>query len=294
MTRPMKLLIALLAVLSLTPAVRAQAGEKHVAVDVLADTTAVTPGKAFTVGVRFKIDAGWHIYWTNPGDSGLATRVSLDLPAGYTAGPVEFPAPKVIKLPGDIVNYGYEDEVMLLVPVTPPKDAADGQTVTVKAKASWLVCQDNCVPGKGSASVDVPVRASGAAAANADVFGPYKAQVPVAADPKNVSAATPTVEANPTADGYAAALGVLWKTPAPADVQWVPDVARGLEVSHIEVVTSGGGTTVTFRVKADQTAGTQDKKVNGLLIYTPAAGTRTALLTSIAVPVDSPATDKKK
>ena len=290
----MKLLLALIVALSFTPPANGQPAEKHVAVDVLADTTAVTPGRPFTVGVRFKIDPGWHVYWTNPGDSGLATRVTLDLPTGYTAGPVQYPAPAVIKLPGDIVNYGYEDEVMLLVPVTPAQDAAAGQAVTIKAKASWLVCQDNCIPGKGTASVTVPVQATGATAANADAFKQYGAQVPVAADPANVASVTSTVGPVSTPDGNAATVTVGWKGAVPDDVQWVPDVAHGLTVGTVKVAPAGTtATAVTFRIKLEMTDGTRDKKVTGLLIYTPHGGSRTALLTSAAIPVDSPVTDKK-
>src|SRR4051794_29301951 len=49
---------------------------------MLADTTAVQPDTTFTLGVLFKVKPGWHIYWRNPGSSGLATKVTWAIPEG--------------------------------------------------------------------------------------------------------------------------------------------------------------------------------------------------------------------
>ena len=58
---------------------------------------------------------GWHVYWRNPGDSGLATALNWTLPPGVTAGELQWPYPHRSQL-GDIVNYGY-DKVRFPVPL---------------------------------------------------------------------------------------------------------------------------------------------------------------------------------
>jgi DsbC/DsbD-like thiol-disulfide interchange protein len=123
----------------------------------VADVASIAPGKPFKIGVEFKIDPGWHIYWINPGDSGLPTRLIPDLPAGYTAGPLEYPTPKRIALPGNIVNYGYEDDVLLTMTITPPATIAAGSSVTIPVRATWLVCKDDCVPGSSDLTVTLPI-----------------------------------------------------------------------------------------------------------------------------------------
>src|ERR1700728_141868 len=94
----------------------------HVQADLLSDVSAVQPGKPFWLGVRLKVDPGWHVYWKNPGDSGLPTRVKFSLPDGFTADALQFPAPQRLVLPGGIVCFGYENSVMLLAKITPPEN----------------------------------------------------------------------------------------------------------------------------------------------------------------------------
>src|SRR4051794_15776316 len=81
--------------------------------ELRADVKTVRPGERFTVGVLLKIKPGWHVYWLNPGDSGLPTRVKFNLPEGFTAGPLKYPLPVRFDQAGGILGYGYHDEVML-------------------------------------------------------------------------------------------------------------------------------------------------------------------------------------
>src|SRR5271168_3908009 len=92
----------------------AQAWAGHVQAELLANVSEIQPGKPFWLGVHFVIDPSWHIYWKNPGDAGLPTRVKLTLPDGFTAGPLQFPTPSRFEQPGGIVIYGYENSVTLL------------------------------------------------------------------------------------------------------------------------------------------------------------------------------------
>ena len=48
---------------------------RHVAVSLIAETRSIVPGRSFHVALRQQIEAGWHTYWLNPGDSGLPTKV---------------------------------------------------------------------------------------------------------------------------------------------------------------------------------------------------------------------------
>lgn len=50
-------------------------------------------GPEITAALCFRMDPGWHLYWKNPGDSGLAPEVVWELPEGWEAGPLEHPVP---------------------------------------------------------------------------------------------------------------------------------------------------------------------------------------------------------
>jgi len=128
---------------------------EHVQADLTAERTSVRPGEPAPVGLRLRMTEHWHTYWKNPGDSGLPTRIKWELPQGWKAGEIQWPYPKPLPV-GPLMNYGYEDEVVLLTDITPPASAKPG-TYPVKAKAEWLVCKDICIPEKGELDLDLVV-----------------------------------------------------------------------------------------------------------------------------------------
>lgn len=136
-------------------------GEDLVAFSLIADRAALRPGQPMTLAARFDIDPEWHIYWENPGESGLATEVEFQAPEGFTVGPVRYPGPVAFSSPGPVVSYGYAGTVLLSAPVEVPKSLASGDHVTFQAEAFWLACRDSCIRGQGKAELKLPVLASG-------------------------------------------------------------------------------------------------------------------------------------
>src|ERR1035437_8041914 len=102
-------------------------------------------------GIYFKLEPGWHIYWKNPGDAGEPPHIQWTLPAGLTAGPMQFPAPKRLPL-GPLMDFGYDDEVSFPLKLHVANSVKTGP-VTLHAKVDWLVCQDRCIPGKAELEV---------------------------------------------------------------------------------------------------------------------------------------------
>ena len=156
-------------------------GQKLVEASLLADTTAIVPGKPFRLGLLLRMAPGWHTYWENPGDSGLATTFDPQLPEGFPAGPIAWPLPKRLVEPGDIQVYAYKGEVLLVRTITPPTTIT-APDVTITAKSSWLVCEAICIPGKADLQLSLPVAAY-AEPANTDVFDKFAALVPSAEAP---------------------------------------------------------------------------------------------------------------
>jgi thiol:disulfide interchange protein DsbD len=122
----------------------------------------VDPGKTVWVGLQLRHQPDWHTYWKNSGDSGLATSLSWTLPAGVLAGDIAWPLP--VKIPiGNLANYGYDNTVLLPVPLTITPDFKPSvlkPELEVKLQASWLVCKLECVPQDGEFVLRIPVRGS--------------------------------------------------------------------------------------------------------------------------------------
>ena len=145
--------------------------------ELIADTAGIVPGKPFTVGLHLQIAPGWHTYWQNPGDSGLPVSVTWQLPAGWKAGPLQWPLPKKNLEEGEMITYGYEGEVLLLAELTPPADLPPSQTVTLQASANWLACEKTCVPGNAALTLMLPASAA-AEPANAALFSRFRSLLP--------------------------------------------------------------------------------------------------------------------
>ena len=118
----------------------------HVHVQLVAPDDQIYPGGANRVGLYFKLEQGWHVYWKNAGDSGEPPRIRWTLPGGVTAGPMQFPAPRRLPL-GPLMDFGYENEVLFPVKLDVAPTVKQGKAV-LHAKVSWLVCREVCIPGK--------------------------------------------------------------------------------------------------------------------------------------------------
>jgi DsbC/DsbD-like thiol-disulfide interchange protein/cytochrome c biogenesis protein CcdA len=117
----------------------------HIAVAMYADTRHPAPGRPLTVAFEFRPAPGWHIYWTNPGDAGLAPRVDWTLPPGFSAGPLQHPVPSAVNVQGVEANL-HEGRVALLDGISAPASLAPGAQVPIRASLNWLVCSaEECV-----------------------------------------------------------------------------------------------------------------------------------------------------
>jgi DsbC/DsbD-like thiol-disulfide interchange protein len=179
MRRFLTLLTILLTGLGLAGAAHAQSVVKteNVRAELVSEASAVKPGEPFWVALRQTIRPKWHTYWKNPGDSGLPTEIVWTLPAGAKAEPIVWPTPKLANLSG-IINYGYGDDVLLLVRITPPAQPGEFRIV---AEANWLVCDDVCIPEEAKFEFVLPVgtETKPADAATLALFDKTRREVPV-------------------------------------------------------------------------------------------------------------------
>ena len=274
---PVKVLLFIFGCVALPAIALAGRGDTLVHAELKADQSEIAVGQVFHVGVLLKIEPGWHIYWKNPGDSGLATKVKLQLPTGFTSGPVEYPFPTRLILPGEIVNYAYEDEVMLVIPVTAPKDLVVGTPVAISAKVNWLVCREGCSLGAANVELALPVSTAGTPA-NSALFQHWMEQIPVAHDPENVADVSNDINLESTASGLAGSsqITIRWKI-LPTDIQWFPAPPNGVIVSDEKVLSGKNSTVISFHVDVSSDAG-NIRGIESVVVYTIPSGRRMALV----------------
>jgi thiol:disulfide interchange protein/DsbC/DsbD-like thiol-disulfide interchange protein len=150
----------------------------HTQVKLILSADTAKPGDTILVGVDLKMEPGWHTYWKNPGAAGMATEIKWQLPPGVTAGEIQWPLPKKLP-PAEVTTYGYEDEVMLIVPLTIETNSnlPEGQ-VTLKANVSWLECKEVCIPANQDVEANLNIGSETKTSADAAMIESWKKQVP--------------------------------------------------------------------------------------------------------------------
>lgn len=148
--------------------------DAHVAVQVLADRTAVVPGEPLQLLVSMKADKEWHIYWRSPGGStGLPTTFEWSGPGGVEFGRTMFPVPKT-HFDSELKETSFilEGESLFETPVRVPANVELGRDVVFKVAVSYLSCKKECIPGNVELSLSLPIAAKGSKSepANAEVF----------------------------------------------------------------------------------------------------------------------------
>jgi thiol:disulfide interchange protein DsbD len=128
-------------------------------VNLVADHLAIAPGQAFQLGLRLRLAPRWHSYWRHAGDAGAPTEINLTLPEGSQASRIVWPTPQAIPF-GPLMSFGYYGEIVLPMQVTPPAGLRAGEVFSITAQATWLVCDDVCIPEEGAFQLDVPVAAA--------------------------------------------------------------------------------------------------------------------------------------
>lgn len=237
---------------------------KRATVSLVSDTDLVAVGQPYRVALRFRLAPGWHTYYRNPGDAGVPPDLDWTLPAGTTVGTVQWPTPQ--QLPeGPLMTFGYTGDLLLMQSATGPGP--------IRLHASWLVCNNICVPEEADFSLDLPV-GSPAPSAEAALFTLAEADLP---KPSPWSARI-TPDGTLTVSGAGAtAVHAAWFLPQTGGLV-APSAPQPF------VATPGG-----FRLKLAATEGFDKKAaLAGTLIATDSSG-QTSALDVIAEPGPPPA-----
>lgn len=228
----------------------------HVTVSLVGEHTVAPAGGGTTLGLHFDLETDWHIYWRNPGDSGEAPRIKAwRVPAGVT--PAEAPGPEAIDWPlpsrvpmGPIMNFGYEGAPLLGIPLTLPQSLpADGR---VEVEVSWLVCKEDCIPGKARLSRPLAVGDPVPDATWAPRFAAARAARPAEAEATGARTLDGGVE-----------LRVRGIEGAPLD--FFP-AAEGLVDIQQPPTATVGGDAVTMKLRRGELAPERIERVEGLVV----------------------------
>lgn len=229
--------------------------------ELVLDKDSAKPGDTVLVGVRLTMAPRWHTYWLNGGDVGFPTKIAWELPAGVTAGEIQWPVPGKY-FANALTSYEYAKEAVLLVPLKLAASASTG-THELTAKVSWLECETggSCVPAKATVKASLIVGADSKPSASAARFAEWQKLLPTT---KPDLVATARWEA-PAGTNDSRPLLIEWNTSAPKP-DFFPYGGESFEVAGpTEVVSNAGGKTV-LRKQVKKSDGDWPKQLLGLLV----------------------------
>ncbi len=128
----------------------------HALVELISERHETQPGTEFYAGLKMQLDEGWHVYWRNAGDAGLPPDLKFEPGTRIQAGEFLWPAPHLLPVvPGQIMDYGYTDQIVLPFLLTVPQTASG--PVTLTARVDYLICEDICIPEQVTVSMDLMI-----------------------------------------------------------------------------------------------------------------------------------------
>jgi len=253
-----------------SPLGRPSDGSRLVQVSLLADRSAVRAGETFHLGVRLRVEPEWHVYWENPGDAGLPTEVVFGAPPGFEVGALRFPPPTRHDDEGDIVSFVHEGEVLLLADVRAPQVLEPGVKLKFTADASWLVCKTICLPGKGSATLEL-AGAAQSTPANEPLFATALARLPVKWAALLGDKVQPVVQIAADKHTFTVTIAV----PGASTLEFFPAPSKDSQLSFRKVVTTRAGATIELGFT--QLASSPNFDYRGVLVIGDSKGSRSCL-----------------
>jgi thiol:disulfide interchange protein DsbD len=252
--RPSKWFWGLVLFCLAAPAVEAAHTEARL---LLADETA-QPGSTVLAGIELHMESGWHTYWKNPGDSGSATDVQWQLPAGVKAGSLQWPPPHKVPESG-LTTYTYEDRVVLLVPLSLAKDVPTGP-LTLKATVTWLECKTTCIQRHQDIQATLTVGSETKPSKDSDLLRTWQEKMPKLGDSLSARASWDSGGNNNSRKVL-----IEWSSTT-KDADFFPDSSDAYEVQSATERLPGDSGTVRLRKEVKKLSGDWPKSLPGLAV----------------------------
>ncbi len=240
----------------------AQAAHTQVRLLLSADTA--RPGDTVWAGVDMKMEPDWHTYWKNPGEAGMATKIEWQLPPGVTAGEIQWPLPEKLP-PAEVTTYGYNDEVMLIVPLKLANDLNPGP-LDLKAKVSWLECKEACIPGGQDVEAKMNIGSETKTSTDAALLESWQIKVPRPFNDGGIGNVSAWWEKTATDNTRPLIIEVSVLTKGWTPVDLFPDTNDAFEIQAAVEQISANPSNFSLRKFVKKFSGDWPKEIPGVLV----------------------------
>lgn len=263
-------------------------GSSLVTAEVITNTPRTSYTQPIKLALKLTIAPKWHIYWLNPGDSGMPTSPKLKLPDGWTASEWRFPTPIKFDQPGGFLGYGYKDQAILLVDITPPQSFTSGQA-EIEIETVFLVCEEICLPGHNKLKLTIPAGAP--EITRHDDFVAWEALTPhlgTKSDPKLVSVTGEPIN-NKTPTPLTHTITLPMGAEVFTSVEIFPYTPDGLEVTNLTATPTKEGAIIKMDANLYSGEAIVVPTLPAVVVWSTAEGRRVAHWFDLPIPSSKPA-----
>lgn len=111
---------------------------------IILDSFSLEKSRIIDAAVVIRLQEGWHIYWRNPGDSGMPTSFEFILPESIKVSEIKWAVPEIFEFEG-YASYGYEGLAVFPFSIYIPENFNQDE-ITIEVNLKSLICNDVCKP----------------------------------------------------------------------------------------------------------------------------------------------------
>jgi len=128
--------------------------DTNTSVDIFSSITKAAPMQPFSVLIKMTPKNNWHIYWNNPGDTGVETKINVKSDEAKIKL-VKQSAPNRFLVQNIITQFAYDNDAYWLFEIIP--NSNDKKSLNLTFDISWQECRDECVAVSVTKSLRLPV-----------------------------------------------------------------------------------------------------------------------------------------
>lgn len=125
---------------------------EQTAVRLIAATEAVGTTETIPLGIEFRLEKDWKIYWRSPGDAGFPPRPDWSGSENLAGATLRWPVPARFSVLG-LETLGYEDAVVLPLAARLERP---GKPLRLRTSIDYLTCKEICIPYTAELALDLP------------------------------------------------------------------------------------------------------------------------------------------
>jgi thiol:disulfide interchange protein DsbD len=250
---------------------------------LVSEYKSIAPGQKFSVALALSHPDGWHSYYLNPGGIEESPELAWTLPAGFAAGPIQWPAPHVSDpaFQLDEANpekaYTYSnDQAFLITEVTAPTNIKPGEMIKITADGKWQICKESCKSEKSLLTLELPVAAQGEIDnASKDAFAKARASHP--------KATGMVFSAEKSGAGLQLRIKGAWK---PIKAHFIANQKMIIPLASQEAVAEGDDFVIKLKTRKELFSGAKveaSDTLSGILHYTGDGGEHAVIVPPVKI-----------